>query len=76
MPRLLKKYRFKESDVDLPEVRGFYCGPNRWDVVVATWIQSRSGDNSVLEDCEVEEKDEILRQGEQEKRRAAGEALA
>src|SRR5947209_5714107 len=50
MPHLLKKYRFTEADVELPEVRAFYCGPNRWDVEVADWIRSPSGDNSVIED--------------------------
>jgi ribosomal protein S18 acetylase RimI-like enzyme len=50
MARLLRKFRFQESDLDLPEVQSFYCGPNRWELEVAEWIKSRSGDNSVLED--------------------------
>jgi ribosomal protein S18 acetylase RimI-like enzyme len=50
MPRLLRKYRLKESDLDLPEVQSFSCGANRWDQEVAAWIKSRAGDNSVLED--------------------------
>lgn len=49
-PRLLRKYRFTEADLERPEIQTFDCGPNRWDVEVATWIKSRSGDNSVLED--------------------------
>jgi ribosomal protein S18 acetylase RimI-like enzyme len=47
---LLRKYRFKESDLDLPEVQDFCCGPNPWEQEVAVWIKSRTGDNSVLED--------------------------
>jgi ribosomal protein S18 acetylase RimI-like enzyme len=50
MPPLLKKYRFQEADLDLPEVQGLNCGPNRWDQEVANWIKTRSGDSSVLED--------------------------
>jgi hypothetical protein len=50
MSRLLKKYRFKETDLDLAEVQNFFCGPHRWEEEVAAWIKSRSGDNSVLED--------------------------
>jgi ribosomal protein S18 acetylase RimI-like enzyme len=50
MPAVLKKYRFREADLDLPEVEGFSCGPNHWDQEVAAWIKSRSGDNSVIED--------------------------
>ncbi len=50
MSPVLKKYRFHETDLELPEVQGFTCGPNRWDEEVAAWIKSRSGDNSVLED--------------------------
>jgi len=50
MPAVLKKYRFREADLDLAEVQGFTCGPNRWDQEVAVWIKSRLGDNIVLED--------------------------
>ncbi len=49
-PRLLRKSRFTEADLDLPEVQNFSCGPNRWDLGVAIWIQSRSGENSALQD--------------------------
>jgi ribosomal protein S18 acetylase RimI-like enzyme len=48
----LLKYRFQEADLDLAEVQGFTCGPNRWDKEVAEWIKSRSGDNSVLVDIQ------------------------
>src|SRR5882724_581410 len=50
MTRLLTKVRFKESDLQLPEIKGFDCGPERWNVEVATWIKSPVGDNSVLVD--------------------------
>jgi ribosomal protein S18 acetylase RimI-like enzyme len=52
MSRQLTKHRFKESDLDLPEVQNFTCGRKPWEVEVAVWIKSRSGDNSVLEDIE------------------------
>jgi ribosomal protein S18 acetylase RimI-like enzyme len=48
-PRLTR-FRFKESDLQLPEIKGFDCGPERWNVEVATWIKSPDGDNSVLVD--------------------------
>jgi ribosomal protein S18 acetylase RimI-like enzyme len=50
MTRLLTKFRFKESDLQLPEILGFDCGPERWNREVATWIKSPDGDNSVLLD--------------------------
>jgi ribosomal protein S18 acetylase RimI-like enzyme len=50
MVRLLTKYPFSEADIALPEVQAFDCGDAPWDVEVAEWIKSRSGDNSVLED--------------------------
>jgi ribosomal protein S18 acetylase RimI-like enzyme len=50
MPPLLKKYCFREADLDLPEVQSFYCGRERWELEVSTWIKSRTGPNSVLED--------------------------
>jgi ribosomal protein S18 acetylase RimI-like enzyme len=46
----LKKYRFDEADLDLPEIQAFDCGHQRWEVEAASWIKSRSGDNSALED--------------------------
>jgi hypothetical protein len=49
---VLKKQRFRQSDLDLPEVQGFTCGQNRWDEEVATWIKSLSGENSVCVDME------------------------
>jgi hypothetical protein len=52
MARQLAKFRFKEADLDLPEIQSFTCGPNRWDEEVATWIKSREGDNSVLVDIQ------------------------
>ena len=50
MSHALKRYRLRETDLDLPEVQAFSCGPDRWDIEVATWIKSRSGSNSALED--------------------------
>jgi hypothetical protein len=50
MTRLLTKFRFKESDWQLPEILGFDCGPERWNLEVATWIKSPDGDSSVLLD--------------------------
>ena len=50
MVRLLTKYPFSEADIALPEVQAFDCGDDPWDLEVAEWIESRSGDNSVLED--------------------------
>jgi ribosomal protein S18 acetylase RimI-like enzyme len=49
MVRLLTKHRFKVADLDLPEVKNFYCGPNRWDQDVADWIKSPDG---VLQDIQ------------------------
>jgi GNAT superfamily N-acetyltransferase len=43
----LLKYRFKDSDLNLPEVQSFFCGPERWAVEVAEWIKSPAG---VLDD--------------------------
>ena len=50
MVRLLTKYPFSEPDIDLPEVQAFDCGGAPWDIEVAEWFESRSGQNSVLED--------------------------
>ena len=50
MVRLLTKYTFSEADIGLPEVQAFDCGDDPWDLEVAEWIKSPSGDNSVLED--------------------------
>ena len=36
--------------IGLPEVQTFDCGSDPWDIEVADWIQSRAGENSVLED--------------------------
>ena len=50
MTRLLTKKPFTEADLEMPEIQAFDCGPDRWDIEVATWIKSASGDNSVIED--------------------------
>ena len=50
MVRLLTKYPFSEADITLPDVQAFDCGDAPWDIEVAEWIESRSGNNSVLED--------------------------
>lgn len=50
MTHLLTKYPFSEADIALPEVQAFHCGDEPWDLEVAEWIKSRTGDNSVLVD--------------------------
>ncbi len=49
MPPLVK-HVFREPDIDLPEVQAFSCGTEAWEVEVAEWIKSRTGENSALED--------------------------
>jgi ribosomal protein S18 acetylase RimI-like enzyme len=50
MTRLLTKQVFTDADLTLPEVQSFHCGDERWDLEVAEWIKSASGENSVIED--------------------------
>jgi hypothetical protein len=50
MPRLMKKTRFSEADLALPDVQAFSCGEERWEREVEEWIRSPSGENSALED--------------------------
>src|SRR5437588_4236074 len=50
MVQRLKKQRFEEALIDLPEVQAFDCGQEPWEKEVADWIKSRSGDHSVLVD--------------------------
>ncbi len=50
MTRFLTKHVFTEADLTLPEIQSFHCGDERWDLEVADWIKSASGENSVIED--------------------------
>ena len=76
---LLAYPEYREQAV---EVHGYFLSPERppthptvLDVLgpdyAAREFHGVHIDNSVLEDCEVEEKDEILREGEREARRVA-----